>query len=56
MTDALARSPVCAVVGVGPGNGTAFVRRLAGQQLGLPFGEPPRRAPLTLRAMPIAPR
>ena len=29
MTDAFARSPVCAVVGVGPGNGTAFVRRFA---------------------------
>ena len=27
MTDAFARSPVCAVVGVGPGNGAAFVRR-----------------------------
>ena len=29
MTDAFARSPVCAVVGVGPGNGMAFVRRFA---------------------------
>jgi len=29
MADAFARSPVCAVVGVGPGNGTAFVRRFA---------------------------
>ena len=29
MTDAFARSPICAVVGVGPGNGAAFVRRFA---------------------------
>ena len=29
MTEAFARSPVCAIVGVGPGNGAAFVRRFA---------------------------
>jgi NAD(P)-dependent dehydrogenase (short-subunit alcohol dehydrogenase family) len=31
MTEAFARSPVCAIVGVGPGNGAAFVRRFANE-------------------------
>ena len=29
MTEACKHSPVCTVVGVGPGNGAAFVRRFA---------------------------
>lgn len=31
MTDAAKQSPMCIVVGVGPGNGAAFVRRFAGE-------------------------